>query len=120
MLALFYADRSCCFAAFMSSPCHIELVLTEKNSDVKNETVRVISLWVAGTFFTINAPLTIDANALFICMSAGTFDIVARGQVPGSTQNACSCVMFQDPKERKLSKVQAAKKLRSGSKSKST
>ncbi|KAL0049643.1 hypothetical protein WJX82_006624 [Trebouxia sp. C0006] len=48
---------------FMSSPCHIELVLTEKGSDVKNE---------------------------------------------------------EDGKVRKLSKVQLAKKLRSGTKSKST
>ncbi|DBA65783.1 hypothetical protein WJX79_006555 [Trebouxia sp. C0005] len=48
---------------FMSSPCHIELVLTEKGSDVKSE---------------------------------------------------------EDPKGRKLSKVQLAKKLRSGTKSKST
>lgn len=30
----------------MSSPCHIELVLTEKNSDVKNEKVRFAVLCV--------------------------------------------------------------------------
>lgn len=32
---------ACCSAAFMSSPCHIELVLTEKNSDVKTEAVSI-------------------------------------------------------------------------------
>ena len=32
----------------MSSPCHIELVLTEKNSDVKNEAVRFFVPCVAG------------------------------------------------------------------------
>lgn len=31
--------RIVCYAAYMSSPCHIELTLTEKNSDVKNEAV---------------------------------------------------------------------------------
>ena len=39
-------DKFNCYAAFMSSPCHIELVLTEKNSDVKNETVGLAVLCI--------------------------------------------------------------------------
>ena len=51
----------------MSSPCHIELVLTEKGSDVKNEEVSKHQIWDI-------TRLGVSANTGYVCLAAAIDD----------------------------------------------
>ena len=50
----------------MSSPCHIELVLTEKGSDVKNEEVSEHQIW--------DITRRVSANTGYVCLAAAIDD----------------------------------------------
>lgn len=83
----------------MSSPCHIELVLTEKNSDVKNETVRVLWLLALSSMMQLLTIYAVVCTFVSVrCKSAGMVDAVARAQVPGSTQKPMLACDVSGPK----------------------
>ena len=78
----------------MSSPCHIELFLTEKESTVKAEQVRA-----GGS--TCRQPAAVRRCAAF-------------PQLMPMIGPELPCAMQDEGKERKLSKQQLAQQLRSG------
>ena len=87
----------------MSSPCHIELVLSEKDSAVPAAVVR-----------TLLAELIVCSlleNRALGCSLVGMQPSTQRADQAGPVR------LQEESKERKMSKREAAKKLRSGTKS---
>ena len=100
----------------MSSPCHVELILAEREQAVKAEAVSVsrgAGGWAGRGW---RAPL--GRVAVAVCSAVQPAH--ARNATPSSPPTPAGAAQTQDDKRRKLSKKELAKKLRSGTTSKSS
>ena len=111
-------NDSLAIAAYMSTPCHIELILAEKEAPVKAEVIlyfpsclepkaaeKLQLKWLLPNNYSIESQANGMLNLSLLLVYCG----ICR-EVEGS-------LLVQEKKPRKLSKKEAAKRLRSGTSS---